>query len=188
MGFQTALVKSIKTRGEGSKKVGIVEQAVVPAYFDGYECKRSSSIRRLRKRENVMAFIDFTEKLSVRVTVIDDQHKKLIAIINDLHDGMAAGKGKIIIDDVLLRLVDYTNMHFSTEEHLMPQYNYPGKNAHEIQHIDLITQVGQLYAKVIEGKVSVTLDTMVFLKDWLNHHIPETDKKMGAFLADKGVK
>jgi len=135
-----------------------------------------------------MAFIDFSEKLSVQVSIIDDQHKKLIAIINDLHDAMAAGKGKIVINDVLLRLVDYTKMHFSTEERLMAQHNYPDRLAHETQHIELVSQVGQLYNKVIEGKVSVTLDTMVFLKDWLNHHILETDKKLGAFLAGKGVK
>jgi hemerythrin len=48
--------------------------------------------------------------------------------------------------------------------------------------------VGQLYAKGQEGKVSVTVDTMVFLKDWLNHHILETDKKFSAFLNSKGVR
>jgi hemerythrin len=135
-----------------------------------------------------MAFIDFSEKISVGVVVIDDQHKKLIAIINDLHEAMTTGKGKIVVNDVLLRLIDYTKMHFGTEEKLMAQYNYPDKALHEKQHADLVAQVGQLYAKGQEGKVSVTVDTMVFLKDWLNHHILETDKKFSAFLNSKGVR
>jgi len=135
-----------------------------------------------------MAYIDFTDKLSVKIAIIDEQHKKLIAIINDLHDAMVAGQGKSVMDDVLFRLIEYTKMHFSTEERLMAQYNYPDRIAHETQHIELTVQVGQLYMKVKENKVSVTIETMAFLKNWLNHHILETDKKFGAFLIQNGVK
>jgi hemerythrin-like metal-binding protein len=135
-----------------------------------------------------MAFLDFSDKLSVNVPTIDNQHKKLIGIINDLHAGMAAGKGKVVLDDILTRLIEYVDVHFSTEEKLMAQYNYPDAKSHETQHINLTTQVGQLYAKVKEGKLSVTIETMEFLKEWLNNHILETDKKLGKFLSTKGVK
>jgi len=135
-----------------------------------------------------MAYIDFSDKLSVKISLIDEQHKKLIEIINDLHDAMITGQGKTIMDDVLARLIDYTKFHFSTEEHLMEQYNYPDRVHHETQHIELTSQVGQLYLKVKENKSSVTIETMNFLKDWLNHHILETDKKLGVFLDEKGVK
>jgi hemerythrin-like metal-binding protein len=135
-----------------------------------------------------MAFLDFSEKLSVKVGQIDEQHKSLINIINDLHEAMASGKGRMVVDDILSRLIDYTKMHFGTEERLMAQYNYPDRIAHETQHIELINQVGDLYTRVRQGEVSVSLDTMNFLKNWLNHHILETDKKLGAFLAAKGVK
>ena len=57
-----------------------------------------------------------------------------------------------------------------------------------MQHIDLTNQVGKLFLKVKEGKVTVTIETMEFLKNWLNHHILETDKKLGAFLVEKRVK
>jgi hemerythrin len=135
-----------------------------------------------------MAYIDFTNKLSVKVNIIDQQHKKLIEIINDLHDAMAAGQGKVVMDDVLGRLIEYTKMHFSTEERLMAQYAYPDRLVHEKQHNDLTSEVGQLYIKVKENKMSVTIETMDFLKNWLNHHILETDKKFGEYLVSKGVK
>jgi hemerythrin len=135
-----------------------------------------------------MAFLDFTDKLSVNVPSIDDQHKKLIAIINDLHSGMAAGKGKAVMNDIFARLIEYVEVHFSTEEKLMAQYNYPDVKTHEAQHINLTNQVGQLYVKVKEGKLSVTIETMEFLKDWLNNHILETDKKLGEFLRSRGVQ
>ena len=134
-----------------------------------------------------MAYLDFSSKLSINVDTIDQQHKILIEIINDLHEAMAAGQGKTVMDDVLLRLIDYTRMHFSTEEHLMVQYDYSERIAHETQHFELTSQVGQLYIKVKENKMSVTIETMEFLKNWLNHHILETDKKLGVYLASKGV-
>jgi hemerythrin len=133
-----------------------------------------------------MAFLDFTDKLRVNNATIDEQHKKLIEIINDLHSGMAAGKGKTVMDDIFVRLVEYVEIHFSTEEQLMAQFNYPDRQVHTAQHIDLTTQVGRLYQKVKEGKLSVTIETMEFLKNWLNTHILETDKKLGAFLSTKG--
>jgi hemerythrin len=135
-----------------------------------------------------MPFINFTGKLMVNVPTIDEQHKVLVGIINDLHDAMASGKGRVVINDVLLRLIDYTKMHFSTEEKLMTQYKYPGQAAHEKQHIELTSQVGQLYTKVLAGNISVTIETMNFLKDWLSHHILETDKKLGEYLSANGVK
>ena len=134
-----------------------------------------------------MAYLDFTEKLSVKVTIVDDQHKELIAIINDLHAAMGAGKGRIAIYDTLSRLIDYTKMHFSTEERLMTQYSYLDRKNHLAQHGDLIRQVGEISAKVQAGQVSMTIETMDFLKKWLNNHILLTDKQFGVFLSGKGV-
>jgi hemerythrin len=135
-----------------------------------------------------MAFLDFTDKLSVKITVIDEQHKELIAIINDLHAAMSAGKGRIAIYDVLARLIEYTKMHFATEARLMVQHSYPDRKNHETQHNELIRQVDELNLKVQGGQISVTIETMDFLKKWLNNHILLTDKQFGVFLAGKGVK
>jgi hemerythrin len=53
-----------------------------------------------------MAYIDWTEKLSVGIDIIDEQHKVLFKIINDLHDAMKAGQSKLVIKEVLERLID----------------------------------------------------------------------------------
>jgi hemerythrin len=134
-----------------------------------------------------MAFINFVEKLSVGNAVIDDQHKKLFSIINDLHGVMASGKARTAIYEILERLIDYTKTHFSSEQRLMVQYFYPDRKNHEAQHSELIRQVDDLKAKVQAGHITVTIETMDFLKKWLNNHILQTDKKFGEFLAGKGV-
>lgn len=135
-----------------------------------------------------MAFINWSDKLSVKVEIIDEQHKVLIGIINDLQEAMQAGRGKAIMNDVLIRLVDYIKMHFSMEEKLMAEYHYPDRIRHESQHFALTSQVGQLYVKVREEKMMVTIETMDFLKNWLNNHILQTDMALGEYLISKGMK
>ena len=83
---------------------------------------------------------------------------------------------------------DYFGYLIPGEEKLMEKYAYPDKRAHEIQHIELVNEVGVYYNKLKQGKKFVNLELADFLKNWLNHHIMETDVKFGKFLFDKGEK
>lgn len=135
-----------------------------------------------------MAYIAWDAKLSTGVKTIDDQHKVLVALINELHDAMSVGKGKQVIADVLKRLIDYTVSHFSTEEKFMTQYGYPQISDQKSEHSKFVDKVSEFQAGFNGGKITISLEVMFFLKDWLVNHILSTDKKMGVFLSDKGVK
>lgn len=135
-----------------------------------------------------MALITWSEKYSVKNSMIDEQHKKLIGILNDLHDGMMAGNSNEILEEILQRLIEYTRFHFSAEEELMGKYGYPDKPVHKAKHIELTHSVGAFYQEMKAGKKFLNIELATFLKDWLNNHILETDVKFGQFLADKGVK
>ncbi len=134
-----------------------------------------------------MSLITWTDKLSVGVTEIDTQHQRLVAIINELHDAMAVGHGKEALVKVLDELVRYTVYHFATEERLMKTHNYAERVGHEGQHHDLVKTASELQAAVKAGSANLTLTTMHFLRDWLNHHILGTDIKLGQFLNSKGI-
>jgi hemerythrin len=54
----------------------------------------------------------WTDKLSVGVGVIDDDHKKLVGMVNELYDAMQAGHGKEKLGRILDELVKYTNIPF----------------------------------------------------------------------------
>ena len=135
--------------------------------------------------ENAMSLITWSDKLSVGFAEIDNQHKKLIAIINELHDAMATGHGKDILVKVLDQLVDYTVYHFKTEERLMKTNGYDDKVNHEEQHANLVKTASELQVSVRSGTTNLTLTTMHFLRDWLNHHILGSDMKLGKFLNTK---
>jgi hemerythrin len=134
-----------------------------------------------------MNLINWTNDLSVNIRAIDDEHKKLIAMVNELHSAMGSGKGKEAMGKVLAGLVEYTKTHFATEERLMEKHAYAGYLNHKAQHDALTKQVVDLNAKFQEGKTMVTVEVMNFLKDWLAKHILESDKKYSPFLNSKGI-
>lgn len=134
-----------------------------------------------------MPLIQWGPKYSVNIQEIDNQHQKLMALINQLYDAMTAGHGKDVLGKVLNELANYTVNHFAYEEKLFQQHAYPETAAHKAEHVKLIQQVTDLKQKFESGKAHITLEVMNFLKDWLNNHIMVVDKKYSAHLNSKGV-
>ena len=132
-----------------------------------------------------MAFIDWNSNLSVGVEMFDEQHKKLISIINKLYDAMKEKKGKEVLEEVFNELVEYTKTHFKSEEDMMMKFNYPYYAEHLKEHNDLTKTAMDLIEKYKKGDLFVTIETLNFLKEWLSHHILETDKKYGPFFKGK---
>ncbi|MGE5431863.1 MAG: bacteriohemerythrin [Syntrophomonadaceae bacterium] len=135
-----------------------------------------------------MAFITWNSKLSVGINEIDNQHLKLVAYINELHDAMKVGKAKDMMGEILQNLVKYTLYHFSLEEKLMSQAAYPGLLAHKKEHADFVKKVSDFQKSYNEGSSFISIDILNFLREWIMHHILETDQKYSPFLKEKGVK
>ncbi len=127
------------------------------------------------------------DTLSVKVGMIDRQHKKMVNMINELHDAIEAGRAKELLAQLLIKLVHYTYYHFATEEKYFKRYGYPDAALHKSEHDDLRTQVAKLDDRYYEGDKMVTTDIMNLLKSWLFTHIIGSDQKFGIFLRKKGV-
>lgn len=134
-----------------------------------------------------MALIAWGAEYSVGIASIDAQHQKLAAMINELNDAMAQGKGKEVLEKILAELVDYTKTHFATEEKLFSTYAYPEAAAHKLKHGELTKKVMQFQQDLHAGKSIMSVEIMAFLKDWLLNHIKGTDIRYSAFLKGKGV-
>ncbi|MEW5747024.1 MAG: bacteriohemerythrin [Nitrospirota bacterium] len=134
-----------------------------------------------------MALMDWSDKLSVNIREIDEQHRKLISMINELHDAMKAGKGKEVVGPILTGLVQYVATHFATEERLMKTHAYPEYLKHKVEHDNLTRQALDLQKQFQEGKPVLTVELMTFLKNWLSSHILGTDKSYSPYLNSKGV-
>jgi hemerythrin-like metal-binding protein len=125
---------------------------------------------------------------SVKVTAMDNQHKKLFELVNELHSAMSKGHGKDITGDVLRRLIDYTVEHFTAEEKLMAKYEYPALAVHRVEHQALTDKVLAFKKEFEAGTGNVTLELMTFLQQWLKNHIQTVDQRYGDFLNTHGVR
>ena len=88
-----------------------------------------------------MPLMTWTEKMSVGVAVLDNDHKKLVDMVNNLFDGVQSGQGKEALGRILDGLIAYTVDHFKREEQFFAQTGYPDNVAHKAQHEDLCKQV-----------------------------------------------
>lgn len=134
-----------------------------------------------------MALLQWNGTMSVQVERFDTEHKKLVDMLNNLHDAMLAGMGSAAIGVILNELVTYTATHFAAEESLLKQHAYPGLEAHKGEHLKLVTRALEIKKEYAEGK-ALPGNLLQFLKDWLMTHIMNEDKRYGTYLSAKGVK
>lgn len=119
---------------------------------------------------------------SVKVDEIDEQHRRWIEIINELHDTlMVKGGGGRITERILAEMLDYTNFHFTFEEDYLQRIGYPGLDQHRLQHrYFLDTVLGKLQEEQSGGLVLNT-EVMRLLTVWLRDHILTEDRKYMLF-------
>lgn len=134
-----------------------------------------------------MPLMKWSEEFSVNVKAIDEQHKRWIEILNELHDAMRAGKGNEILGNVFDELLEYTRVHFTTEERIMQAAGYPLFLGHRKIHEDMVKELNQLVHQYKSGEPVMTVDVMQLLKNWLSEHIMGMDKNFGPYLNSKGI-
>lgn len=125
----------------------------------------------------------------VGVKIVDEQHKELIAKVDELHAAMKEGKGREKVNGIIAFLKDYALKHFATEEGLMRVYGYPKYDEHHKLHeefkTDFVKLVGEMGAST--NLTLLTMEVQHRLANWLVNHIRRVDKETFQYLATKGV-
>lgn len=136
-----------------------------------------------------MALFEWDEsKYGVGVREFDQHHERLVELINELHEAMKSGEGNDRLVSILDELKSYTEYHFSAEEELMAEEGYGGLEEQEIQHGKFVDRIEEFRRDLDEGKITLTMDVMNFLKDWLSEHIQKTDAEYTEFFEERGVE
>jgi len=134
-----------------------------------------------------VSYVDWKDGMSVGVHAIDQQHRQLLTLINELHDAMTRGLGTTVLRQIVDGLIDYTHVHFTTEESYFEGCDYPDCAAHKLQHKDFVAKVTDFKQGFDEGRLMLTLDVMSFLGDWLVEHIQGSDASYAPFLHPEGI-
>ena len=142
----------------------------------------------IHKKMTSRKFVSWDDSLSVGIQAIDDEHQKLLSLINNLQTAVLYPTGESFERQALSELVDYTKYHFEREEKLMQENGYPDFEPHKQQHEEMIEKVNR-FLESYENDREGTVDELTgFLKTWLINHIAGTDQKYSQFLRDKGVR
>ena len=135
-----------------------------------------------------MALIQWSSELSVQIKTIDKQHQHLIGMINELNDAMLHGKGKEIVGRIINGLVRYSKTHFSTEENYFSQFGYSHASEHVGEHEKFVKKATAFKNDFAHERVTLSIQVIDFLSDWLRNHILVTDKKYVAFFQRRGIR
>lgn len=127
----------------------------------------------------------WSAKLVLGIDTIDEQHKKLVELINTLHQAMKAKAGSKEAGAILDSLSEYTVYHFDFEEKIFADSNYAKTREHKEYHRKLVESVVTFQKDFKAGRAGLTMDLMMFLTNWLKDHIMRTDREYVSFVKDK---
>jgi hemerythrin len=132
------------------------------------------------------ATLEWTDEYSVGIPEIDEQHKVLFQLVNQLSEAIHQRHGSEACQGILAQLVEYTRIHFALEESLMRMANYLGFDEHKHLHEQLISDVVTLNQKMESGKAKISFELLHFLRVWLTKHILHSDKEYAAYFKREG--
>jgi hemerythrin len=133
-------------------------------------------------------FFRWTDKMSVKLQEIDQQHKQLVDILNELYQAFMDKEHKEKIGSIIEKMSDYTRYHFTTEEKYFASFGFYDMENHIKEHQDFKERVNEFVLKYYVHNSALTYDVMIFLKNWLRNHIMETDQKYIECFVKNGVK
>jgi hemerythrin len=127
------------------------------------------------------------EKYDTGIKLIDDQHKELCSLTNELFRACLNENESIeeVFKDTMRRMFDYVHFHFGAEQELMQRIKYPGYQEHKQQHDTFVRDVIASVKEYNEGKSLVPNHFVRSLRDWILSHIALSDKLYASFIANK---
>lgn len=134
-----------------------------------------------------METVTWVSDFEIGVKSIDEQHKRLVDMLNTLGKAIGESHGKDAIMGIVEEMKHYAVYHFQTEEEAMAAKSYPKRSQHKQEHDTFIEQVLEAADALESGGKITPGEVWTFLRNWLAEHILESDKAMGRHLAAQGM-
>lgn len=135
-----------------------------------------------------MEIIEWDPSFSVGIERLDEQHKRIIGMINGLASESRATGRSMIITEMLIRLTSFANDHFRAEEDLLEKHGYPDLGRQKEAHSAFCNRLMTFFGEPSHPSESVPKELLRFLHDWWVGHILETDMAYRPFLEARGAE
>lgn len=138
---------------------------------------------------NLIMFIEWNNKrYNLGIPTIDNQHRELFVITNQLHDLLEKEQYQSDAVKILKRLYAYTSYHFASEEGLLEEYSYPEINNHKNIHKTFTNKIKEFLKGVREKRNFPLAPLQDFLVEWILKHIQGEDVKYTNFFKEASIK
>ncbi|MCK9280996.1 MAG: hemerythrin family protein [Melioribacteraceae bacterium] len=132
-----------------------------------------------------MKFIEFTEEASCSFEEIDNQHIKMIDIVNNMYNSILINDKEKVLKQ-FDELISDLSAHFEYEEAIMKETKFQGYISHKLEHDRVLKHTKDDALDFKNGKINFGTENMKSFKTWFYNHLDFNDKKLGKFLAEKG--
>ncbi|MBN2484406.1 MAG: hemerythrin family protein [Bacteroidales bacterium] len=132
-------------------------------------------------------FFEWKPEYSLNIIEIDNQHKKIIELLNQLYEAFMKKDHHEKLGSIIDELEKYAVYHFGTEENYFNKFGYTGKVEHVNEHARFKEKVRSFKDDFNKNKGALTFTVINFLKDWLNKHILIDDKKYQNLFSEMGL-
>lgn len=126
-------------------------------------------------------FFEWNDKLDVHVDAMNNDHKKLIALMNQMHDEVEQKAPNEKVLKTIGELEAFAVKHFSDEEAYLESIKYPGIKQHKEIHTKLLERYAIQKEEFMKSNGQTAPQFFSFLKVWLSSHIMGIDAHYGEF-------
>jgi hemerythrin len=129
----------------------------------------------------------WNEDIAVGVESIDAEHRLQVGLVSALQELVRQGRDAELVARTMAQLVDFTSVHFLSEELMMRLYAYPQHDAHKLEHGRLTDQLSELQRRFEQGEAQSALALADGLHRWLAGHIRTMDRAFAMWCASNGI-
>ncbi|MDR0569551.1 MAG: bacteriohemerythrin [Spirochaetaceae bacterium] len=133
--------------------------------------------------EETKKYVEWKDEYSVKIPLIDEQHRELIKLTNNLYEACIEGSdaAQEYFKEVIRKTLEYVKFHFSAEERLLTNAKYPDLAVHKRQHESFVKKITEDAQKYEKGQ-AVAYVYVNYLKEWILNHIAVHDKAYSEFI------
>ena len=125
------------------------------------------------------------EHASTGIAEMDQEHALELQIVRAIRAALA-DSDRARVDALLQELEDFTNAHFLAEQLLMRLHAYPGYEAHQLEHDQLMQELAELSRSIREDSSPDPARATEDLERWLLTHIQSEDQALAEYLEQQG--
>lgn len=130
-------------------------------------------------------FFEWRNELDIGVEAMNNEHKKLIELMNVIFEKAQANKPRDEVRDAIATLENAAREHFAEEERYLESIGYPGLKQHKEIHKKLLERFAVHVREFNQSEGPLSRQFFDFMKLWLSSHIMGIDKHYGEFSTAK---